>query len=122
MLVPGTDTGRAAALDPTTGTWAALPPVPGMQASEGCPQELASVGADVLVSPCDGSDPLFLRGGTWQTTGPQPDVPAATNGFAWHGVWLGVDDAVVAWSTSTDASNGGGAPFVHAEVWVPPAG
>ena len=86
------------------------------------PQELASVGEDVLVAPCDGSDPLFLRGDRWQTTGPQPDVPAAKNGFAWHGVWLGVDGAVIAWSTSTDAANEVGAPYVHAEVWVPPAG
>jgi hypothetical protein len=114
VLVPGTDTGRAAELDPTTGSWTALPRVPGMRASEGCPKELASVGEDVLVAPCDGSDPLFLRGGRWQTTGPQPDVPADKNGFAWHGVWLGVDGAVIAWSTSTDAANEVGAPYVEA--------
>jgi hypothetical protein len=121
VLVTGTDAGLAAALDAHSGEWTALPALPGMESSEGCPQEIAAVDDDILVAPCQSADPLFLRNGAWQTTGPQPNVPVVTNGFAWHGVWLVAGGAVIAWTTSTDTDNDPGAPYVHAEVWVPPA-
>ena len=106
--------GLAARFDLRTGLWSALPTVPGMGTGEGCPSSIVTVAGYVVVAPCDGTPPVVLRAGAWQSTGPPPTSdPCCTTS------WIDAGRALVSWSTSTDTINGPPKPYRHGEVWIP---
>ena len=113
-----TSSGHAASLDPTTDAWAALPDVPG-PSNATCPYRLTAVGGAPIVQPCgDGYEtPLRLADGAWTPIGPPPFTEACC-----MGTWLGIDDALITWSTDIDTLNNPRAPYVEGAVWIPPAG
>ncbi len=109
--------GSAAAYDATTDRWQPLPDPPA-PATTNCPYRLVATAGHAIVVPCDSTyrtgDLLELADDGWRSIGrPEFDVPCC-------GGWmLGIDDALVFWSTSTDTFNDPAAPFVEAAVWRP---
>ena len=117
--------GRAAVLDPGTGTWEALPEVPVSPDGAHCPSVAAVVGPELLVGPCapmggvsatpdSGVTPWRLVGNSWV-----PVEPVPWNASCCVQSWLGTDDALVAWDTDIDTTNNPEAPYVRAALWVP---
>ncbi len=115
------DLGSAFLLDTTTWTWSELPPVPGAAAGNGCPARAGAAGSLLVVAPCPHREPpyvgppVYFDGQSWQGTGPQ-----LVDASPYLGIWLNTGDALVSWESDTDTYNNPDAPYVRAQVWVPP--
>lgn len=123
VLIAGVDLPDAAdtnswRLDVASGGWQALPLVPGMVSSEGCPAHSALVTGIPVLTKCEwiGSDQVVSLqfDGTWASTG-EPSTLAA-----YGSPWLSTPGALVVWSSDTDTLNNPDAPYVEAWIWIPP--
>ena len=108
--------GYGAVWDPATGGWTALPDIPGPSSST-CPYRAEAVGRTPVVQPCSDryETPLRLLGGAWRPIDPPPFTENCCMGN-----WLGIDDALIMWSTDVDTLNNPRAPYVEGAVWIPP--
>ncbi len=111
----GVTQGRAGRVEVDTGEWVPLPEVPGVEAWNGCPSGVVAVRSVLVVLPCvDGRPPVALGEEGWSPIGGGPPIGCCL------GAWVVVDGALVVWQTDGDTLNNPDAPYVRAEVWVPP--
>lgn len=106
---------RAAALDPETGEWRALTPPPDVGGPRVCGFWAVTVDERAIVSRCDGVGSRLDADGTWTAI----EMPTEPRGFRFYQP-ASLGGTLVIWDSDADTLYNPEAPYVRAEVWVPP--